>query len=424
VIAVRCLGRPHARGLAALQAAGGRLIDLDDLDRVENHRPFDTLRAHGLSVSVPDVVVDGILGIGGRPGLPDRVALLAGALSSRLVPTVAVDLPSGVDADTGGLPGDSVLANRTVTFGELKPCHLIEPARSRCGEIEVIDIGLGASRALPGGLWLRQMNEEELTGWPFPDARSDKYSRGVVGIDAGSDQYPGAGVLSTYGAVYGGAGMVRFLGADKPAEIIRRALPNVVFSPGQVQSHLLGSGWGDRPDGADVIANALASGLPAVVDADGLKYLPEKLPATWLLTPHAGELARLLGEERTWVTDDPIRAVRAAVAKTGATVLLKGATQLVAGPDLEWVSVAISGPAWTAQAGSGDVLGGLCAALLAAGLATEDAGVRAASIQALTARRHPGPLPPQRLAELIADEIGVLQRRQSALLDEIRHNRL
>jgi hydroxyethylthiazole kinase-like uncharacterized protein yjeF len=424
VIAVRCLGQPHARGLAALQAAGGRLIDLDDLDPVENHRSLDTLRARGLSSSMPDVAVDGILGIGGRPGLPDRVALLAGALSSRLVPTVAVDLPSGVDADTGGVPGASVWANRTVTFGELKPCHLIEPALSRCGEIEVIDIGLGATRVRPGGLWLRQMNDEELTGWPFPDARSDKYSRGVVGIDAGSDQYPGAGVLSTYGAVYGGAGMVRFLGADKPAEIIRRALPNVVFSPGQVQSHLLGSGWGDRPDGAEVIASALDSGLPTVVDADGLKYLPGKLPATCLLTPHAGELARLLGEERTWVTDDPIRAVRAAVARTGATVLLKGATQLVSGPDLERVSVAISGPAWTAQAGSGDVLGGLCAALLATGLSTEDAGVHAASIQARTARRHPGPLPPHRLAELIADEIGVLQQRQSALLDESRRNRL
>ena len=90
------------------------------------------------------------------------------------------------------------------------------------------------------------MEEDDLTDWPYPDARSDKYSRGVVGVDAGSNQYPGAGVLSTYGAVHGGAGMVRFLGAGKPAKIIRRVLPNVVFSPGQVQAHLLGSGWGDR----------------------------------------------------------------------------------------------------------------------------------------------------------------------------------
>ena len=411
VTAVRCLGQPHGPGLAALRDAGGRLIDIDMLDLAEDR-----------TSSKPDIAVDGILGIGGRPGLPDLVARLAGALDSWLVPIVAVDLPSGVDADTGAVPGASIRATRTVTFGAQKPCHLLEPARSRCGEIQVVDIGLGGLR-VPGDRWLRQMEEAELTDWPYPDSRSDKYSRGVVGIDAGSDQYPGAGVLSTYGAVHGGAGMVRFLGADKPADIIRRVLPNVVFSPGQVQAHLLGSGWGDRPDGGDMIAAALDSGLPAVVDADGLKYLPENVPDTWLLTPHAGELGKLLGEERSWVTDDPARAVHEAVQRTGATVLLKGATQLVAGPDTDAISVALPGPAWTGQAGSGDVLGGLCAALLAAGRPALDAGVRAASIQALTARRHPGPLPPQRLAELIADEIGRLQRRQAAMIDEIRQAR-
>src|SRR5215207_8102223 len=272
VTGVRCLGRPHARGFAALRDAGGRLIEIADLDLDENQWPLK-----------PDVAVDGILGIGGRPGLPDRVAALAGALESWLVPTVAVDMPSGVDADTGAVPTSSIRATRTVTFGELKPCHLLEPARSRCGEVQVIDIGLGTLH-LPADRWLRQMEEAELTDWPYPDSRSDKYSRGVVGIDAGSDQYPGAGVLSTYGAVHGGAGMVRFLGADKPAEIIRRVLPNVVFSPGQVQAHLL-------------------------------------------------------GEERSWVTDDPLRAVREAVQRTGATVLLKGATQLVAGPDTDVMTV-------------------------------------------------------------------------------------
>ncbi len=427
VTAVRCLGQPHARGLAALRGAGGRLIDIDEWDLIENERPFDELRAgerspstsSGQALPTPDIAVDGILGIGGRPGLPDRVARLAGALDSRFVRTVAVDLPSGVDADTGAVPGSSIQATRTVTFGAQKPCHLLEPARGRCGEIQLIDIGLGEPSG-PGARWLRQMEEDELADWPYPDARSDKYSRGVVGIDAGSDHYPGAGVLSTYGAVHGGAGMVRFLGAAKPAEIIRRVLPNVVFSPGQVQAHLLGSGWGDRPDGRDVIATALDSDLPAVVDADGLKYLPEKVPSTWLLTPHAGELAKLLGEERSWVTEDPVRAVQEAVERTGATVLLKGATQLVAGPDTDAISVALPGPAWTGQAGSGDVLGGLCATLLAAGRPALDAGVRAASVQALTARRHPGPLPPQRVAELIAEEIGRLQRRRAAMIGEFR----
>src|SRR5215212_6889664 len=145
-----------------------------------------------------------------------------------------------------------------------------------------------------------------------------------------------------------------------------------------VQAHLLGSGWGARRDGNKVISAALDSELPAVVDADGLKYLPKKVPATWLLTPHAGELATLLGEERSWVTDDPVRAVRLAADRTGATVLLKGATQLVAAPDTDEIAVALPGPAWTGQAGSGDVLGGLCAALLAAGRPAMDAGVRAA----------------------------------------------
>jgi ADP-dependent NAD(P)H-hydrate dehydratase / NAD(P)H-hydrate epimerase len=173
-------------------------------------------------------------------------------------------------------------------------------------------------------------------------------------------------------------------------------------------------------DGREEIEAALDSGLPTVVDADGLTFLPERCPDDWLLTPHAGELAKLLGQERPWVTEDPVRAVRAAVEQTGATVLLKGATQLVASPEgVGWVRVALSGPAWTGQAGSGDVLGGICATLLAAGLSAEDAAVFGASVQALTARRHPGPLPPQQLAEHLPATIAELERRARAVDDEI-----
>jgi hydroxyethylthiazole kinase-like uncharacterized protein yjeF len=414
VTAVRCLGNPHERGLAALRAAGGRLIDLAelglDLDARLHERP------------AADVVVDGVLGIGGRAGLPEPIAALARACTQWLVPLVAVDLPSGVDADTGAVPGAAFTATRTVTFGEAKPCHVIEPARSRCGEIEVASIGLGpAIDRAPDARWLRPVGEEQLAAfWPYPDASSDKYSRGVVGIDTGSDGYPGAGVLSTSGAVYAGAGMVRFLGADVPAGIIRDRMPNVVFSPGRVQSHLVGSGWGDRPDGDEVLGRLLDERLPTVVDADGLRHLPERVPDTWLLTPHAGELARLLDQDRTWVTNDPVRAVRACVAKTGATVLLKGATQLVGSPGQAWIDVALAGPAWTGQAGSGDVLGGICATLLAAGVQTARAAAVAASIQALTAARHPGPIPPQRLAELIPGEVGRLQRLREEDLDTLR----
>lgn len=401
VTAVRCLGEPHSAGLAAFVAAGGRVIDLDEFDLVAD------VRERGQSRPPGDLYVDGVLGIGARPGLPQRLGLLARALKGWTIPVIAVDLPSGALTDTGAVPGEAFQATRTVTFGELKPCHVLEPGRSQCGEVDVVDIGLGS----PYPDYLRQTDESDvLHGWPYPNARSDKYSRGAVGIDSGSDQYPGAGVLATYGAVYGGAGFVRFLGNTAPADIIRRQLPNVVFSPGRVQAHLYGSGWGERSDGGEVLAAALESGLPTVVDADGLKYLPERVPENWLLTPHAGELGALLGEERSWVSDDPVRAVRAAVVKTGATVLLKGATQLVATPEHDWVEIAAPGPAWTGQAGSGDVLGGICAALLAAGETTVAAGVLGASVQALTARRHPGPIPPHRLAELLPDEIGRLQR--------------
>ena len=162
---------------------------------------------------------------------------------------------------------------------------------------------------------------------------------------------------------------------------------------GRVQSLVLGSGWGDRPDGPEVVAAAVASGLPVVMDADALGMLPHRLHPQILLTPHAGELARLLGIAREQVTADPVAAVRHAVARTGGTVLLKGATQIVATPGRASVQVAVPGPAWTAQAGSGDLLAGICGALLAAGLPAPEAAVAGASIQAMAA--PDGPLPPQ-----------------------------
>jgi ADP-dependent NAD(P)H-hydrate dehydratase / NAD(P)H-hydrate epimerase len=394
VTAVRCLGNPHQAGLAALVGAGGQLVELDEVNK-----PLDF-----------HLVIDGILGIGGRPGLPDAVDRLIQLVAERAIPIVAVDLPSGVTADTGAVPGAAVRATRTVTFGELKPCHLLQPALRHCGVITVVDIGLGTDHQERPDL--EGLDEDELArAWPYPTERSDKYSRGAVGADTGSDQYPGAAVMSVYGAVYGGAGYVRFVGAERPASIISAQLPNVVFSHGRVQAHLFGSGWGDRADGALVLARVAEEGTPAVVDADGLRYLPNPAPANWLLTPHAGELARLLGRERSWVEEDPLRAVNAGARQTGATVLLKGAAQLVAGPGGGPVLVALPGPAWTAQAGSGDVLGGVCAALLAAGIDAQKAGQLGASVQAVAAGAHPGVVSPQELARAIGETLGSLEQR-------------
>ncbi|HEY5820952.1 MAG TPA: NAD(P)H-hydrate epimerase [Propionibacteriaceae bacterium] len=407
VVAVPCLGRTHEAGLAALLAAGGVTASLDEVEWTDiGSRPRPRI----------DLFVDGLLGIGGRAGLTGPLELVSMVTSRWRIPVLAVDLPSGVDTDTGAVPGAAITATRTVTFGAYKPCHLVQPARSRCGELELVDIGLPVDGELPD---LLAMTDDVLAqAWPYPSPDGDKYARGVVGIDTGSEEYPGAAVLSTYGAVYAGAGMVRFLGAERPAEIIGAQLPNVVFSAGRVQANLFGSGWGERADGTEVLARAADGGLPTVIDADGLTFLPKEIPGGWLLTPHAGELAKLLGRDRRWVTDDPLRAVRAGAAQTGATVLLKGATQLVARPDRDGVRVALPGPSWTAQAGSGDVLGGVCAALLAAGLRPMDAGVLGASVQAAAAASRPGAVPPHELARTIGALLGDLERRRDELARE------
>ncbi|WP_423859379.1 ADP-dependent NAD(P)H-hydrate dehydratase [Arachnia propionica] len=228
--------------------------------------------------------------------------------------------------------------------------------------------------------------------WPVPGAESHKYTRGVVGIDAGSLQYPGAALLAIAGALGAGPGMVRYLGTA-PRDLVVGRFPSVVLSDGQVQAVVAGSGWGALADAGPRLREVLERRVPLVIDADALKLLPADLPAETLLTPHAGELARLLGVERGEIEADPVAAAVLAAGRFKATVLLKGAVQPVASPDGS-VRLALPGPAWTAQAGSGDVLAGACGTLLAAGLPAGRAGLMAASLQALTASRFPGPYPP------------------------------
>jgi hydroxyethylthiazole kinase-like uncharacterized protein yjeF len=334
------------------------------------------------------------------------------AFHSTMPTEVSTSSTAGAESSTGdGVSTNSTAgashftASLTVTFGGLKFCHLLEPAASACGRVELIDIGL----ALPMPDLRAWQPVDLAAAWPFPDATSDKYSRGVVGIDTGSNEYPGAAVLGTLGAVHAGAGMVRFTGAEGAVDLIRTEAPNVVIGPGRVQARVLGSGWGDRTDGRATVRQALDEGLPLVLDADALRFLPGgPLGHLVLLTPHAGELARLLGVDRPQVQADPLGSVRAASARVGATVLLKGATQYVCGPDGE-ISIAVPGPAWTAQAGSGDVLAGICGTLLAAGLEPAAAALAAASVQSLAARNSPGPHPPQDVARALARVIASLR---------------
>ncbi len=285
VTAVLLSSKAHAEGLAALLAAGGRVGSTDD-------------------IPTADVVVDGIVGIGGRPGLrPD--ALVAVELADQYdVPIVAVDTPSGVDVDTGETPEPHVRAALTVTFGTHKICHFIDPAAIACGPVHLVEIGLDVPPAAVESLQAADVRDF----YPVPHGESDKYSRGVLGLMVGSRQYPGAAVIATSGALGGPVGMVRYVGPDAVAAEVRAAHPEIVAGEGRVQAWTIGSGLGDELD-VDRIRELLDAEEPVVLDADGLKALDESGDHTAVLvTPHAGELSRMLGVDRSTVEAERLEA--------------------------------------------------------------------------------------------------------------------
>jgi hydroxyethylthiazole kinase-like uncharacterized protein yjeF len=200
-----------------------------------------------------------------------------------------------------------------------------------------------------------------------PDAESDKYSRGVLGVVTGSDQYPGAAVLGVDAALHTGVGMVRYLGPSRPTELVLQRRPEAVTSPGRVQAWLLGSGTDHAAAGTDVeqdavVADALAARLPTVLDGGAIGRVESSQGPT-ILTPHAGELARLLSSSREEVLAHPARAAGAAAERFGCTVLLKGSVTRVTDGTTH---LAVTGaPPWLATAGAGDALGGILGALLA-----------------------------------------------------------
>ncbi|GHF57572.1 bifunctional NAD(P)H-hydrate repair enzyme [Streptomyces mashuensis] len=391
-------GRAHDGGLRALRRAGGRAVPADG----------DGVRA----VACADLVVDGIVGIGGRGGLRPEAEELVRAAEGALV--VAVDLPSGVDADSGEVRGPAVRADATVTFGAYKPGLLVDPAREHAGALRLVDIGLGPW--LPEEPEMEALQHADVAALlPRPAAESDKYRRGVVGVVAGSARYPGAAVLAVAGALSGGAGAVRYAGPAADAVVARFPETLVTAGPpgkaGRVQAWVVGPGLGDDAAAHQALEDVLASDVPVLVDADGLRLLdPEAVrtrAAETLLTPHAGEAAALLGLAREEVEAARLSSVRALARRFGVTALLKGSTTLVAatsGP----VRVNPTGTPWLATAGSGDVLSGLTGSLLAAGLPALDAASAGAYLHGLAARRL-GPAP--------LTSIGVAEELREVWLD-------
>ena len=368
-------------------------------------------------IAQADLVVDAITGIGGRGGLRGIPATLVEAVSAMysqddavgLPLVVAADIPSGLGVDDGEVPGPLLQTDVTVCLGALKPCMLLPPACNVVGSVELVDLGFDLSEAVPS---------VELIGADLatqvmrvPESNDSKYSRGVVGMATGSRRYPGAAVLSVGAAQRSGIGMVRYIGPDPARQLVLAGHPEVVLGKGRVQSWVVGCGVdatkeggesqdpktnfitalldhyrldddADDPDDAatetatqltDGARNSSAGLPPICVDAGALELLPEHVPHHVVITPHAGELARLLqrlGEQvvRADVLAAPLHWALRAHELIGATVLLKGSTTIVVGDDEDQgtrVLVSKSAPAWLATAGAGDVLAGILGAFLA-----------------------------------------------------------
>ena len=419
VLAVTAGSRVHDEGAAALRAAGGRLASADD----------DGVPA---AMGAADLILDGLLGIGGRGGLREPQASLAWSAARSRAVVVAVDLPSGVDADTGVVEGSAIQADVTVTFGTLKPGLLIDPGAGHAGVVELIDIGLGPYLDSPDASALQAPDVGALL--PQPGGDSDKYRRGVAGIVAGSERFTGAAALAVGGAIRGGAGMVRLVSAAPAVAVVRLLWPEAVITvtgqdipagedvhaAGRVQAWVVGPGMGTDDQARDRLATVLASDVPVLVDADGLTLLAAhksllSRDAPTLLTPHAGELGRLLGADPADVESRRLEHARKAAVSLGATVLLKGSTTVIATPDgrsvasqdgttqggatqdgttqdeagqdgLPPVRVNSTGTSWLATAGTGDVLSGLAGSLLAQGLEVGEAAAAAAYLHGLAAR--------------------------------------
>jgi ADP-dependent NAD(P)H-hydrate dehydratase / NAD(P)H-hydrate epimerase len=376
----------HAAALAAFRAAGGRVVQVVPADA--------------------DLVIDGVVGISGTGPLRPKAAEVFGAAAAAGIPVVAVDIPSGIDVHTGAITGPAVRAALTVTFGGLKPVH----ALADCGRVELVDIGL----ELPATDVLGFEADDVKARWPVPHPHDDKYTQGVTGILAGSSTYPGAAILCTGAAVAATSGMKRYAGsaADEVVshwpEVVAAANPQAA---GRVQAWVVGPGLGSGENAITTLTFALNSDLPVIVDADALTilavhpHLVSERDAPTVLTPHAGEFARLAGAGRPATSDsggppgpDRVAATRRLADDFGATVLLKGNVTVIAEPDTEGGRVFLSpaGGSWAATAGSGDVLSGMIGALLAAGLPPAEAAAAAAFVHARAANASaadPGPAP-------------------------------
>ncbi len=369
--------------------------------RILRERSRDVVLVEGFGeLGEPDVIVDALIGIGLHEAPREDVARMIEQINAAGVPVVSVDIPSGVNASTGEVPGAAVSASLTVTFGAAKVGLAISPGRLRSRSVEVVSIGLAAEThehaLVPASL---------LSEVPRKTGESTKYRAGAVLVVGGSTGMTGAPMLSALAALRADAGYVtvaapsstlpafearlleavkRPLPEDAAGRLTLRALEPILEAAERADAVALGPGLG-RSDGTRELVRKLLEALtiPVVLDADGLWELePFERAGDTVLTPHSGELARLLGTRVEEIDAHRLAAVRRAASRFGAVVLLKGPDTLIASPR-EGVLVASYGRPSLATAGSGDVLTGVIAAFLAKGLDARKAAAAGATAHGL-----------------------------------------
>ncbi len=359
VSAILVTRTPEPTAAAAMRAAGIAMCEFSE--------ECDVL------IGSADLVVDGMTGIGAAGPLREPAASCARAANALASLVVSVDIPSGVDADTGAVAGDAVSADVTVTFGALKPGLLNAPGAMHCGSIDLVDIGLG--NTLPQAR-MHVLDDSDIVRWYRPGTPTDhKYSRGVVLIAAGSAQYPGAGLLAVAGALSVGPGMVQILArAPRPSDIdpVMLKYPQIVQVADidqRTRAILIGPGMPGTDAHMQLLTRVLDQDLPVILDAGALSMVAANVPlvqqirqrsALTVMTPHDGELTALTGPSQS----PRIHRAAQAARDFGAIVVHKGFATIIAGPDGE-LFFDDAGTPVLATAGSGDVLAGIIAASLA-----------------------------------------------------------
>jgi NAD(P)H-hydrate epimerase len=378
---------PDARRIA-LHAGGGA-------NGGDGHIAAEILRAEGCELvdERPDVVIDALLGTGLKGAPREETTRVIGQINAAGVPVLAVDIPSGVNASTGETAGAAVKADVTVTMHGPKVGLAVAPGRFHAGEVAVADIGLAAADTEH-----RLVTAEILAEVPRRSPGDNKYTAGHVLVVGGSRGMTGAPALAARAALRADVGYVTIAAPAESLpvletlvlEAVKRPLEDVFETAGRARALAVGPGLGRGSEAKALVRRLLTEvELPAVVDADALFELePGEWPAPRVLTPHEGELARLLGRDSKEIAAHRLASVQEAAERFDCVVVLKGEDSLVAAPGRGVLVCALGLPS-LATAGTGDVLTGITAAFLAKGLEAQRAAAGACAAQQLASREAP-----------------------------------